>query len=113
MKTVVLFIAIFSFGVAFNQKKTETVEIKTSAQCGMCKDRLEEALNYAKGVKFAELDLDTKKIKIKYKTDKISKESLIKVINMTGYDAGESPAEKKAYESLPACCKKGSKCEDE
>lgn len=112
MKTIILMIALFSFGMAFNQKKTETVEIKTSAKCGMCKDLLEETLNYTSGVKYAELDLETKVLKIKFRKDKLNKEKLIKIINETGYDADSSPANKKAYADLPNCCKKGTKCDD-
>ena len=110
MRTLILIIAIFSFGVAFNQKKTETLTVKTSAVCDMCKDKIEEALNYTKGVKFAELNLDTKEVTIKYRADKVSKEDLINVIVKTGYDANEHPADKEAYAKLPGCCKKGSTC---
>lgn len=112
MKTIIFIIAIFSFGVAFNQKTTETVKIKTSAECKMCKEKIEEVLNYTKGVKFAELDVPTKVVTIKFRTDKVSKKELIAVINKAGYDADGSPADKVAYEALPGCCKKGSKCTD-
>jgi copper chaperone CopZ len=112
MKTIMLVLAMFSFGIAFNQKNTETIEIKTSAVCGMCKDKIEETLNYTKGVKFSELDVETKIVTIKFRTDKTSKKELIAVINGIGYDAEKSPANKEAYANLPGCCKKGSKCND-
>lgn len=107
-----LVIAIFSFGFAFNQKNTETIEIKTSAVCGMCKDKIEETLNYTKGVKFSELDVESKVVTIKFRADKITKERLIETINKIGYDADNSPANKEAYLALPGCCKKGSSCKD-
>jgi len=113
MRTIILIMAIFTFGVAFNQKNTETIRIKTSAECGMCKDKIEEALNYTNGVKFAELTVSSKIVEIKYRTDKVSKEEIIEVINKAGYDADESPADKKAYAALPACCKKNGMCEGE
>ncbi len=113
MKTIILIMAIFTFGVAFNQKKTETIKIQTSAECGMCKEAIEEALNYTKGVKFAELTVKTRIVEVKFRTDKITKEEIIAVINKAGYDADGSPADKKAYAALPACCKKNGKCEGE
>ncbi len=50
------------------RKKLKKIQIKTSAVCGMCKDRIEEYMAYEKGVKEAELDLETKVLTIKYKT---------------------------------------------
>lgn len=40
--------------------KFETVVIQTSAECGDCEDRIESMLNYTKGVKFSELDIESK-----------------------------------------------------
>lgn len=111
MKTIILVIAVFGFGIAFGQKGVETITFKTSAVCDMCQERIEDALNYTSGVKFAELDLETKIVTVQYKATKITKESIIEVINRAGYDADESPAVLEAYQALPACCKKGSKCE--
>ena len=55
-----------------NKKKTDlvTVEIMTSAVCGMCKERLEHDIAFEKGVKFVELDKETKILTIKYKEGK-------------------------------------------
>ena len=44
----------------------QTVTIQTSAQCGDCEERIESLLNYTKGVKFAELDNDTKIVTVKF-----------------------------------------------
>ena len=66
MKTILLIITLFTFQFAFNQKATESIVIKTSADCGMCQDKIETELNYSKGVKFAEVDLETKQVTIKY-----------------------------------------------
>lgn len=109
MKNSVLllaFLVVASFG--FSQKttaKTETVVIQTSAECGECKERIEGALNYTKGVKFAELDVDSRKLTVKYKTDVISLEAIKKQISALGYAADEVPADPVAFEKLPACCK--------
>ncbi len=88
------------------EKDLVTVEIQTSAVCGQCKDRLEHDLAFEKGVKFVELDEETKVLTIKYKKGKNTKENLKKAVTKVGYDADELPANLKAYNSLPACCKK-------
>lgn len=94
------------FGTSFGQKKaaSETVVIQTSAQCGDCKERIENILNYTKGVKFAELDLETKKVTVKYAASKISVQEIKEVIVKIGYDADELKAKKEAIEKLPKCC---------
>ena len=97
----------FTAGVAQAQDKQEkfqTVVIQTSAECGDCKDRIEEVLNYTKGVVFAELDLVTKKVTVKFATKKINLQQVKEAIAAIGYDADEMKAEPKAQQSLPKCC---------
>ena len=55
----------------------------------------------------AELDLVTKKVKIKYDEDVVDVATLRQAIANTGYEADEVPARPKAREALDACCKKG------
>ena len=57
-------IILFICGISFSQK-AETSVIQTSAQCNDCKERIEGKLNYTKGIKFAELDMETKKVTVK------------------------------------------------
>ncbi len=89
-----------------NEKKLETIEIQTSAVCGMCKEKLEHDIAFEKGVRFVELDNKTKVLTIKFKKGKNTKENLKKAVTKVGYDADELLAEQKAYDALPACCKK-------
>jgi len=111
MTKFLMFFVAFSFLVVINaqaqSKKEAEVQIQTSAQCGMCKDRIEEALSFTKGVTFAELNLDTKIVTVHYKTKKTDIEAIKKAITETGYDADEVAAEPKAYNKLPKCCQKG------
>jgi mercuric ion binding protein len=90
-----------------NSKKTETIVIQTSAQCGTCKTIIEKALKNTPGVKKAKLDLDTKKVTVKYNSSKITPDQIRKAITAAGYDADQLPAKPAAYNALPACCKKG------
>lgn len=91
---------------AQNTKETE-VKIKTSAQCDMCKDRIEEALAFTKGVTYADLDVESKIATVRFKTSKNNKKGILEAIAGAGYDADEILAEEKAYDKLPDCCKKG------
>jgi mercuric ion binding protein len=105
MKTQLIIIFLFAvLGTTWAQK-TQTVVIHTSAECGQCEERLEEGLNYAKGVVFAELDLETQNVTIKYSPKKTDVAQLKKVINGLGYDADDQKADAAAVNKLPACCK--------
>ncbi len=110
MKTIILSLLFVFVGVqAFGQKKgkVETVVIQTSAECEQCEERIEGALNYTKGIKFAELDMHTMKLTVKYRPDQISLDEIKKKIASLGYDADEVKADPSAQKELPACCKPG------
>ncbi len=106
-KLIILFtLAFIANGVSAQElKKVEEVTIQTSAKCGDCKDRIEGALNYVKGVKFAELDNDTKQVTVRYVTKKVSLAEIKAEIAAVGYDADDVKAEEAAIEKLPMCCK--------
>jgi copper chaperone CopZ len=109
-KLMFLFVALtLAQGLSAQEKKSklETVVIQTSAECGDCKDRIEEGLNYTKGVKFAELDLETKKVTVKYMPSKITLQQVKEKISSIGYDADEVKAIPEAVQKLPACCQPG------
>ncbi len=104
---IVFAISIFSSTDTFSQdKKTETIKIKTSAVCGMCKDRIENGMAFEKGIKDVSLDVDTKEVTIKYNTKSTTPDELRKKISKLGYDADGVPCDTVAYKKLPACCKK-------
>ena len=88
-------------------KEIKILEVKTSAQCEMCKERIEKNMAYEKGIKFVELDLETKVLTLKYREDKTTPEQLRKALSKIGYDADDVDADPVAYEKLPACCQKG------
>jgi periplasmic mercuric ion binding protein len=110
MKHLILTFSIILFGMnvyAQNSKNgTEEVKIKTSAQCGMCKSKLEKEISYVKGVKKVSLDIESKTITVKYDTKKTDVGKIKDAISKTGYDADELMADEKAYNKLAPCCKK-------
>lgn len=103
-----LFILLISASPGWSQSKGEVAEIKikTSAVCGMCKTRIEKDLAYEKGITYVSLDLPSKDVTVKYKTSKTNPELIRKAITKIGYDADTLVADQKAYDKLPACCKK-------
>lgn len=107
MSVAVAAMAVCTTNVNAQNKKTEEVTIKTSAQCDMCKERIEKALAFEKGVKKANLDLTTKEVTVTYSPKKITVEQIKKAIAGAGYDADNVMADEKAYAKLPKCCQKG------
>ena len=111
MKRIFIILLTLNLSLAMSafagpKKETKEIAIQTSAICKMCKDRLESNLIYEKDVKKVTLDMKTKILTIKYRADKTNPETLKKAVSDLGYDADEVPADAKAYDELPACCKK-------
>lgn len=109
-KLVALIFGLFL--AAGSYAANDTLVVKTSAVCGMCKTTIEHEINYEKGVRFVELDLETKECMIIYNNDKTDPETLKAAIAAIGYQADDVPADAEAYEELPGCCKLGSSCDD-
>jgi copper chaperone CopZ len=107
MKATTLFLFLFLTGLTFGQKKIEETIIQTSAQCGDCKDRIESKLNYMKGIVFAELDLESKKVTVRYKTKSISLQEIKQAIASIGYSADDVKAKEEDVLKLPKCCQPG------
>ena len=103
MRNLFLFVALFGFlAMAAPPKK---IVIQTNAICGMCKTNIEESLGALEGVKKVELDLVTKKVKIKFDNKVLDAATLRQAIANTGYNADDVLARPKAQEALAACCK--------
>ena len=101
----ILFLLLLPFGLLAGP--SQTVKIKTSAICEMCKERIEKNLALTKGVEKADLNLeDQSNITVVYNPDKIDVAKIKLVIAETGYDADEVKALKKSFDKLPNCCKK-------
>ena len=84
----------------------KTVKIKTSANCEMCKARLEKNVAFVKGVKDVNLDLADKVMTVSYNPKKVSVDKIKKAITDTGYDADELQKNETSHSKLPSCCQK-------
>ncbi len=108
-----LLFVLLSYSVNLSAKaKAEVVTIKTSAVCESCKNRIEKALKSTDGVIEANLNLDNKKIKVKYNPEKTTAAQIRTVISKTGYDADDVKKSDEGFKNLPHCCQKaGGACE--
>ncbi len=104
---ILLIILLATPFLAAQEKKTDTISIQSSVVCDMCKERVEKGLAYERGIRDVAVDLDTKVVTVMFKPAIISAYDIRKKISMLGYDADTVVADQRAYEKLPACCKKG------
>ena len=110
LKSVVTIVLMILFTMVSNElsaQKTKTIEFHTSAQCGMCKDAIEGAMNFERGIQFVELNLDNMFLTVKYKTKIHTEKSVKNLVSELGYSAGEVKANEKAMNELPKCCQPG------
>tara|TARA_B100001059_G_scaffold72531_1_gene69770 strand:+ start:225 stop:578 length:354 start_codon:yes stop_codon:yes gene_type:complete len=105
--TIVLMILFTMLSNDLSAQKTKTIEFHTSAQCGMCKDAIEGAVNFERGIQFVELNLDNMFLTVKYKTKIHTEKSVKNLVSELGYSAGEVKANEKAMNGLPKCCQPG------
>jgi hypothetical protein len=84
-------------------KVNQTVSFKVYGVCGQCKERIESAAMDGKGVKKAEWDIQSD-ILVLVGSSKMDKMKVAKTISKAGYKTEFSPADKKGFDKLPACC---------
>jgi len=61
---------------------------------------------FEKGVVSSDLDLETKILTVKYKSNKTDLDKIRTAVTKVGYDADDKMADAEAYNNLPGCCKK-------
>lgn len=113
-KTIFLMTLLVGFlTVSWNvqEPKTKTITFITTAICEQCKDRIEDKLNYTKGVIFAELNLENKMLTVKYKTALITDVQIKEILASIGYSSDTVVRDREAYLALPKCCRGDASCE--
>lgn len=111
MKKYIVILLLLTGSMAV-KAQVEKVEIKTSAICGMCKNTIERDLAFEKGVKTADLDLETKVITVEFNAKKTDADKIRKRITKVGYNADKMKRDQKAYDALDPCCKDGAHQDD-
>ncbi|MBM3165068.1 MAG: heavy-metal-associated domain-containing protein [Bacteroidetes bacterium] len=108
MRCLFFILLASSCSLGYCQKnKFDTLFIQTSALCQDCKQRIESSLNNQRGVKYAELDLDTKVAICVYRPAKNTASCLRLAVAKVGYDADDVKAYPEAVLLLPKCCQPG------
>ena len=97
-------ILLTTVSLAYGQKK-DTVMIKTSSICEMCKRAIEGDLAFEKGITYSNLDLETSVVTVVYKPKSTNPDVLRKRLTEIGYDADSLKAIPAAVDKLPECCK--------
>jgi periplasmic mercuric ion binding protein len=106
LRVYTLFLSvIFAVSTVFAAMPEKTITIKTSARCGMCKQKIEKAVTDVNGVKSATLDLTSKTVKVKYDDAVTNVDEIRNAIAAIGYTADGVKPTKEAYDNLPGCCK--------
>ncbi len=104
MKKILLSLSIFvSLQLSAQTKKTIDTKIFVNGICGMCEDRIENALD-VKGIKLANWDEDSKMCRIVYRQDLISEEKIHQILADAGHDTKKVKATKEVYDNLHHCC---------
>ena len=101
-----IFIALFSILTINAWAQKETIQILTSAECvaNCCKDRIEEEMQFTKGVTAVNLNIESQVLTVTFKTKKNSVENIRKIISNLGYNADDVRANENAHNALPNCC---------
>jgi len=80
-----------------------TANFKVYGNCGMCKERIEKALDY-KGVKQAKWSPSTKNLEVVYVPTKITEKKIRELVSAAGHDTDSTKAKNAVYAKLPFCC---------
>jgi mercuric ion binding protein len=83
-----------------------TEEIVTVlGNCGMCKTRIENAVNELDGVFFSFWDDKTQKLHVRFDASKLSLEDIELELASIGHDTKRFKAADEVYDNLHSCCK--------
>lgn len=101
-----LLFVFYSSGFA-QQKASEKVVISSAnAVCEECKDFLEARLLHEEGITAVNVNYQRKTITVTYLTDRTSLGIVRQTIADWGFDADTLLADERAYNRVPACCKR-------
>jgi periplasmic mercuric ion binding protein len=108
MKTNLIIIAFIAISSSLSAQSTGsskvvTANLKVYGNCGMCKERIEKALD-TKGVKQAKWNIATKNLEVVYVPEKISEKKIRELVSAVGHDTDSTKASDKVYAKLPFCC---------
>lgn len=114
-----LFVATVLMTNAQDSKKTpekqdnlKTVSYSVNMHCESCKNTIGKMLAYEKGVKSFDINLDLKKVTVKYDPAKTDADKLGKAIEKLGYKVTPYTSSGTNCPQAPGCQKSKSGCQD-
>ena len=81
-----------------------TMNYIVNGVCEQCKKRIEDAA-YVKGVKYADWNVDSHNLTVKFDSTKTSPELILQRIARAGHDSENYKATDEDYNKLPSCCR--------
>lgn len=97
----VIFLSLVNISSA---QKNQKESFRVSGNCEMCKAKIEKAAKTA-GASYAEWNVDTKILAVKYSAAATDVMKIQQKIAETGYDTPEFKATAESYNKLPKCCR--------
>lgn len=116
MKNFIVYAVVAILGItamAFAKPpKKQTVTFHVSGTCGMCKDRIEQALDKP-GISRAIYNVESQTATVTFNPRKLEEIQLHNLVAIAGHDTEKVKASEQAYQELPECCqyRSGAKCD--
>ena len=102
---MVMAMALLSFTSQAQSETKKSTTFKVYGNCGMCKTKIEEAVNGTTGIYSATWDTKSKKMTVVYNPTKKTLSEIKQQIADVGYDSESHRAKKETYDGLHGCCK--------
>ncbi|TAE46223.1 MAG: copper chaperone [Bacteroidetes bacterium] len=105
-----LLILLFSATTAFAQGNSKSKKalaqssFPVSGLCGMCKYRIESALD-VKGVRMADWNPESGILTVSYNAQQVTDAQLHEFVAAVGHDTPKVKAKDEVYKTLPGCCR--------
>ena len=85
---------------------TKEATFYVRGNCGMCEERIENAVNSMDGIVKADWNVKTKNITVTYDTTKVKELKIQQTIANVGHETKFVQSPTSVHDSLPECCKK-------
>jgi mercuric ion binding protein len=90
------------------QNKTESAirrdTLLVNGNCGMCKQRIEQAVLQVKGTRLASWNSQTQQLVVLYDGRKATAQDIHKAVVAVGHDTDKMRANENTYQQLHGCC---------
>jgi len=92
-------------GITLSVAQDVTESFMVSGNCGMCENRIEQAVESVDGVTSVNWNKDSKEIQVVFDASKTNVMKVHMAIAKAGHDTEMHKAKNEVYNELPGCCK--------